>query len=856
MDNLIKKEIELFVKKIKSSKKIHAFTKNAYAHKTEEENETLEDHMNRTIDVFLSILNLHNYNLLKNIYNKGLKLKSHKEKMIVLKMFVLSVYLHDMGKTNPLFQTEKMKNKSFNINDSIKPDFFKKITDSNHSLYNFFNEFLDFFPEDFEYLIDLQEFFQYELIAKHHSGLGILREKMEDRFIEGEEGNDLFLKKPDTSYALDNLDQKVFNDFMFVSEIMFDLLISSDIIATKYFYVKNNFDSIEDYVRSNFNFIDKLKINDFESKQDYNKALYSLNDTQLSNEASLSELKRFTAFNVLNKIKDLKGNTALLRLPTGIGKTNLSYIFINEVLKKENDIKKVFFINPLNNLNYQVQESISEAFNLPDWYVQVLNSDTKYDHMDPEEDNYLNEFNFKTLNYPFVITSHVSFFNKLFGKKKDHIMTYNNLNQSIIILDEIQLYNDQYLSVIYKYLDLLEKYLDTKILIISATIPYPENLQEKIMSQNLFSSELEDKINNHSSLKRFDYNFDFFYEADPVQKILEKEFEKGSKKILIVHNNIKELNKLKNLLKTYIELENIETYDYQNTIIPLILNETLSKVNSSNKKLIVFATTKIETGVDISFDSGIRYSTSIDKLLQFGGRVNRYGKKENSTLYVLEYEFSDFLISRTKEIKSAISMNQSKNLELFKKYTLDFKLYFEDLYKDENIERMNNKLYSVLNSNFINVSKFKLIESNINESFFVNIDKSKIDSKNVINIFNKYNINTSNQLFELIKININNISIYNELIKVFNLFTFSAYVYYNFKKQLNFLKEQNLSIPKYDFRNKKYIEGPAKISFYELSLEENEIELFYSLDQGLNQVNNEEFGNKLYEESNGALSLF
>lgn len=147
MQNVIN-EIKEFILIIKNNEEIHKFTEHAYAHKHSYEGsdyveyESLKDHMDRTIDTLQSLFEIHNYNLIFNIYNKGIKFDNHNDKMYVIKTFILSVYLHDMGKTNPLFQIDKMKNLSFDINNSVKPEVFKYIKDSNHSLYNFFSHLM------------------------------------------------------------------------------------------------------------------------------------------------------------------------------------------------------------------------------------------------------------------------------------------------------------------------------------------------------------------------------------------------------------------------------------------------------------------------------------------------------------------------------------------------------------------------------------------------------------------------------------------------------------------------------------------------------------------------------------------
>ena len=72
--------------------------------------ETLIDHSNLTLSYLNKILKLKNLDQILD----GLLQKIDSQNYILLKeIFINTVYLHDLGKTNPFFQAKKMKNQHF-----------------------------------------------------------------------------------------------------------------------------------------------------------------------------------------------------------------------------------------------------------------------------------------------------------------------------------------------------------------------------------------------------------------------------------------------------------------------------------------------------------------------------------------------------------------------------------------------------------------------------------------------------------------------------------------------------------------------------------------------------------------------
>ena len=123
-----------------------------------------------------------------------------------------------------------------------------------------------------------------------------------------------------------------------------------------------------------------------------------------------------------------------LQAPTGAGKTLIS---LNLALQFAPN--KIFYIFPFNTLIEQTKSTIQKALNLE---VEVINSVTPIEYeegdMSQYEKIYLNRLFY---DYPFILTTHIKFFDILFGINKEDNFPLWQLAGSVIVLDEIQSYD-------------------------------------------------------------------------------------------------------------------------------------------------------------------------------------------------------------------------------------------------------------------------------------------------------------------------------------------------------------------------------------------------------------------------------
>ena len=164
----------------------------------------------------------------------------------------------------------------------------------------------------------------------------------------------------------------------------------------------------------------------------------------------------------------------------------------------------------------QTKESLDEVFeNHEDIknQIAIINSITPIKTEDEEEENkeiFINGFSKKIdyeksllnrqfLHYPIVLTTHVNFFNYLFGNSRESVFALPHIANNIIILDEIQSYKNYIWKEIIIFLKKYAEILNIKIIIMSATLPKLDALvgTEKGFVSLIENREIYQEKNNH-----------------------------------------------------------------------------------------------------------------------------------------------------------------------------------------------------------------------------------------------------------------------------------------------------------------------------------------------------------------------
>ena len=471
-------------------------------------------------------------------------------------------------------------------------------------------------------------------------------------------------------------------------------------------------------------------------------------------------------------------NIFYLEAPTGSGKSNVSNNLAFKIIENDPTKNKIFYVYPFNTLieqNLVTLEKIYENNKEVLEEIAVINSlfpikevkGTDYEKEKYFEDLEYSDYskallNRQFLNYPMILTTHVSLFSYMFGTMKENIFAFHQLANSVIVLDEIQSYKNQIWREIIEFLNGFSKILNIKIIIMSATLPDLEGLLIKDDIENSYkkSGDLDEKykgnlaiykddkpLNNKNSVRlikdrdkyfknekfknrvRVDYSLMDLEKDEIFDALIEKIKAYDGKKRIVEFISKNSAYKFFEELKIREESEEgfgeirLLTGDDNSIDREKIINEI--KGNKDKKGLdnvTLVATQVIEAGVDIDMDIGFKDSSILDSEEQFLGRINRSCLKEDSKVYFfnLDNAISIYKGDVRKNTSLTIENKDIRNILIEKDFDYYNQLVNEPLldntssYNDNNTELFFNG--PVRNLDFKNVEeKMKLIDDDRND---------------------------------------------------------------------------------------------------------------------------------------------
>ncbi|MGR6835981.1 CRISPR-associated endonuclease Cas3'' [Syntrophomonas erecta] len=361
------------------------------------------------------------------------------ERTMIRRWFEQAIYLHDLGKINPAYQRIKLSNNTIHFID--------RETDHKHSLLSALLYLHLFLPETNKVSNDeLRGFMRHVLfvfaymISRHHTFLQHVSDK-DDKFYVNLKGLlrrvtkqrnyiryyryrenlcanfELSLFKKYQRYD----DEHELFSLYILAKLLYSTLVACDFYGT-YTYTKNG-------QKPEFHYF---------SQQDISKLDSSYKGTELYQgiRAYKKDSEHFIAnpINALRSdifmdaenelLRNLDKNIFYLEAPTGSGKTNVSINLALRLLENDPGVNKIIYVFPFNTLVEQTKYSLDKVFPQEiqnDYRIQLINSITPIvnDLEKKEEEDFIDYqeevLRRQMLQYPITVTSHVNFFNYLFG---------------------------------------------------------------------------------------------------------------------------------------------------------------------------------------------------------------------------------------------------------------------------------------------------------------------------------------------------------------------------------------------------------------------------------------------------------
>jgi len=597
---------------------------------------------------------------------------------LLKELFTNAIYLHDTGKINPYFQAKKMNNPLFK-------EYQNQTSSSDHS-FGSSDHFIAYYLPKIATLQDRlsREKFKFILYAfsyhqaKHHGALGEFEAYRKNE------------KNPKAYWSyLDKFGIPQF-EFYILNKLLFSLLVSSDYYATT-------------------EYMAKLPTNDFGLFSKGDKEQLTLKFTQyiqgFKNPTGINQLRN-EMFKEAEKnlLENFDKNIFYLEAPTGSGKTITSINLALQLLSHNEKLNKLFYIFPFNTLVEQTKNVFDEIFD-NEFKIEVINSITPITvdekNQENEESNYQKSYmNRLFFHAPAIITTHVALFNILFGTSKEDNFPLWQLVNSVIILDEIQSYNNHLWWYMVEFFEKYASLLNIKIIIMSATLPKLDYFLEEGKKDSFVELICnKEYFFTHSLFKeRVKVDFSLLPEKKNKEKMTHErlfeilESQPKEKKILFEFIKKQSAREFYNLIKDRFENVYELSGDDNKAYRQYVINK------SKNENLIIVATQVIEAGVDIDMDIGFKDISTIDGEEQFMGRINRSCKKEG-IVYFFDMDDVDKIYRGDNRIGFDLYDEKYRNILQNKA--------FDEYYKEvlENIKRQGDRFQNGLMTNYDNFAE-------------------------------------------------------------------------------------------------------------------------------------------------------
>ena len=718
--------------------------------------ETLLEHSDLVIKYFKKIYEDKNLKIIFDKLADKFWRENESTKKFWNEMIVNTIYMHDIGKLNINFQIDKMKNKIFDRKHLYQS---KRHSNLSARIYidHFGNKVFKLYSEKkldnktalkcFIFII-LNSY----IISRHHSSTKSLSEDFFNEIIKDyEEYKELFEEVnnycPNLNFLIKEsknlfrilkqlkIGEKEWNnsietkdwesvDYYIYTKLLYSLLVSSDFYATSEYSSGKPIESlnlltnIDEYI-SVFNNTDIYKGIKLHQKTG---KIFSKDNINYYRSEMFLEAEQ-------NLGKNIKENILFLEAPTGSGKTITSINLALKLLEKNRELNKIFYIFPFNTLVEQTNASLREIFqgSFLEENISVINSITPIKEVENEDGRAQIDYERSLLNRqfihsPIVLTTHVHFFENLFGIDRESSFALPHLANSVVIMDEIQSYKNKIWKEIIIFLKKYAEILNIKIIIMSATLPnlsFLLNSEAQIPSLVINKEKyyrnpiFKDRVSLDFSLLEKEYEKEELF--DQIEKIILEKYR--DKKVVVEF--IKKSSAF-DFYKRLVEKNEdskedifLITGDDNKAERKKIIKEAKDK---KRKSMILVATQVIEAGVDIDMDIGFKNISILDADEQFLGRINRSCKKKNCKVYLFKLDDGGKIYKSDVRIQGRFTlMNEemreilkSKNFSEYYSKILEVLDDFSNKEDEENIENFRRNKVVQLNFEEIN-KRLKLI---------------------------------------------------------------------------------------------------------------------------------------------------
>jgi len=312
-----------------------------------------------------------------------------------------------------------------------------------------------------------------------------------------------------------------------------------------------------------------------------------------------------------------------LTVPTGGGKTlsGLAFALNHAIHYKKH---RVIYVIPYTSI-------IEQTVGL---FRDILGENVIEHHsnLDPEKETARSRLATENWDAPVIVTTNVQFLESLFAARTSRCRKLHNIVNSVVVLDEAQLLNPEFLQPIMNTINLLARYYGVTFVLSTATQPALNSRGGVGWTFSGLDSVREimtDPDALYRDLKRVTVEMPRDFHARSRWEDIALEL-KTHESVLAVVNTRRDCRELHRLMpKGTIHLSAAMCGEHRSRVIAEIRERLEKKVLTR-----VISTQLVEAGVDIDFPVVYRALSGLDSIAQAAGRCNREGKQKHGKVVV------------------------------------------------------------------------------------------------------------------------------------------------------------------------------------------------------------------------------
>lgn len=339
-----------------------------------------------------------------------------------------------------------------------------------------------------------------------------------------------------------------------------------------------------------------------------------------SRPSRINALRREIRWHCLDAAAETPGFYSLT-VPTGGGKTLASLGFALHHAQAHPELRRIIYAIPF----CSIIEQNADVFR------KVLGQDAVLEHhsaVQPPENGTKSDLAAENWDSPVVVTTNVQLFESLFSNKPSRCRKLHNIQNSILILDEMQALPDELLKPCLEMLDALVKDAHVTVVICTATQPAygslwkePPAIREIIPQPDRLFEQMK---------RTYAVPLGMLEETELVERLAAHE------QVLCIVNRRASAQSIARALGG----EAAGVYHLSTLMCPAHRTEKLAVIRqrlAAGQPCKIISTSLIEAGVDIDLPVVYREAAGLDSVAQASGRCNRNGALETlAPVYIFQ----------------------------------------------------------------------------------------------------------------------------------------------------------------------------------------------------------------------------